>query len=168
MPARQQGDTIPGTLADDQAFVASCCQRLGWKIAGRRFQFLQGDDIGRRAFQPVKEQVEPLDNIVDVPGRNPHSSAPFVALQVRLHGRSLVADGGDSTPGTLAKIGANDTGSCPSCSVWGGFLLLSVWLEPPVPGGADRRRRAMPARRGRLAGPGRQATSAPLPSTRAS
>lgn len=52
----QNGNAVPGALTYYQAVVPSLLQCVGREISGRAFDFLQRDNIGLCAAQPVKQQ----------------------------------------------------------------------------------------------------------------
>ena len=71
-PTGQESNAVPRALPDHEGLVPRGLERLRWKVGGRRLQLLKGDDVRLRPRKPVKEQVQPLGDVVDIPSGDPH------------------------------------------------------------------------------------------------
>src|SRR6266853_6324816 len=69
---RKDGDAIPGFLSVPDGTITGGTERERWKRVIVCFQFLEADDIGGFALQPLNEVAQARPNAIDVEGGNFH------------------------------------------------------------------------------------------------
>ena len=69
---RQDGDAVPGPLPAPHGVISGPPDRIGRKLRVGAFEFLQADDVGLRALEPVQQVGQAAVDVVDVEGRDLH------------------------------------------------------------------------------------------------